>query len=146
MFWSIMAPPGSSSSSPMGALKGKIEADFGSFDEMKAKFNAGAAARFGSGWQWLSLGADGKLFLSSTPNQNNPLMAGVEQAGIPIVGLDVWEHACTSDYPLTAVHSRAFTYSPDTNFIHFPHVSIFCRLPQVPEPPYVKGSSYSCLP
>jgi Iron/manganese superoxide dismutases, C-terminal domain len=69
MFWSIMAPPGSANSAPMGALKEKIEADFGSFDEMKAKFNAGAAARFGSGWEWLSLGEDGKLFLSSTPNQ-----------------------------------------------------------------------------
>lgn len=78
----------------MGDLKGKIEADFGSVDEMKAQFNAAAAKRFGSGWAWLSLGDDGKLFISSTANQENPLMAGhVADPGTPILGLDVWEHA-----------------------------------------------------
>jgi hypothetical protein len=83
-----MAPPGSCNSSPMGELKTKIEADFGSVDEMKAAFNAAAAARFGSGWAWLSVGDDGKLFVSSTANQENPLMAGhVAQVGNPILGL-----------------------------------------------------------
>lgn len=94
LFWTIMAPPGSVNSSPMGDLKTKIDADFGSLDEMKKSFNGAAAARFGSGWAWLSMGDDGKLFISSTANQENPLMAGhVEKAGIPILGLDVWEHA-----------------------------------------------------
>lgn len=94
MFWTIMAPPGSCNSAPQGDLKAKIEADFGSFDEMKSKFNSAAAARFGSGWAWLSVGDDGKLFISSTANQENPLMAGhVAQAGNPVIGLDVWEHA-----------------------------------------------------
>lgn len=94
MFWTIMGSPGSVNSSPVGSVKDKIESDFGSFDEMKSSFNAAAAARFGSGWAWLSVGSDGKLFISSTKNQENPLMDGVvEQSGIPILGLDVWEHA-----------------------------------------------------
>lgn len=92
--WTTLAPPGSCNSSPVGALKGKIEADFGSVDEMKTQFNGAAAKRFGSGWAWLSVGEDGKLFISSTPNQENPLMAGhVAEPGTPILGLDVWEHA-----------------------------------------------------
>lgn len=94
MFWATMGKTGSVSSSPVGSVKAKIEEDFGSFDEMKNKFNGAAAARFGSGWAWLSLGADGKLFVSSTANQENPLMEGhVAQAGTPVLGLDVWEHA-----------------------------------------------------
>lgn len=94
MFWTIMAPPGSCNSSPQGQLKSKIEEDFGSFDDMMKQFNSAAAARFGSGWAWLSVGDDGKLFISSTPNQENPLMAGrADKVGNPILGLDVWEHA-----------------------------------------------------
>lgn len=94
LFWTLMARPGSCNTSPIGSIKEKIDADFGSFDEMKAKFNSAAAARFGSGWAWLSVGSDGKLFISSTKNQENPLMAGVVDApGTPVLGLDVWEHA-----------------------------------------------------
>lgn len=94
MFWTLMARPGSCNSAPVGSIKAKIDEDFGSFDEMKAKFNSAAAARFGSGWAWLSVGSDGKLFISSTKNQENPLMAGVvDQPGTPVLGLDVWEHA-----------------------------------------------------
>lgn len=94
MFWTLMGAPGSCNSAPVGSVKAKIDADFGSFDEMKNKFNSAAAARFGSGWAWLSVDSDGKLFISSTKNQENPLMAGVvDQAGTPILGLDVWEHA-----------------------------------------------------
>lgn len=94
MFWTLMARPGSCNSSPVGSVKDKIDSEFGSFDEMKAKFNSAAAGRFGSGWAWLSVDKDGKLFISSTKNQENPLMAGVvEQSGTPVLGLDVWEHA-----------------------------------------------------
>lgn len=94
MFWTLMAKPGTANVSPVGDLKAKIDTDFGSFDQMKTKFNAAAAARFGSGWAWLSVGADGKLFISSTANQENPLMKGVvADPGTPILGLDVWEHA-----------------------------------------------------
>mmetsp|Transcript_46932 Transcript_46932/g.115039 ORF Transcript_46932/g.115039 Transcript_46932/m.115039 type:complete len:238 (+) Transcript_46932:97-810(+) len=94
MFWTLMAKPGSANGAPVGDLKGRIEADFGSFDEMQKQFNAAAAGRFGSGWAWLCVGADQKLFITSTPNQDNPLMDGmVDRSGIPILGLDVWEHA-----------------------------------------------------
>ncbi len=89
-----MGKPGSVSSSPVGAVKDKIDEVFGSFDTFKSTFTGAAAGRFGSGWAWLSVGADGTLFVSSTANQENPLMEGhVAQSGTPILGLDVWEHA-----------------------------------------------------
>ncbi len=89
-----MGKVGSCNSAPVGTVKSKIEECFGSFDEMKSSFNLAAASRFGSGWAWLSVDADGKLFISSTANQENPLMEGVvEKQGNPILGLDVWEHA-----------------------------------------------------
>ncbi|KAK4536545.1 hypothetical protein CDCA_CDCA09G2570 [Cyanidium caldarium] len=94
MFWTLMAPVGSASSAPSGALKQAIDSTFGGVDAMKEQFNKAAAGRFGSGWAWLCAGDGGKLFITSTPNQDNPLMAGVaEQPGLPILGLDVWEHA-----------------------------------------------------
>ncbi|HHF5091143.1 TPA: superoxide dismutase [Mn] [Haemophilus influenzae] len=78
-----------------GALKDAIERDFGSVDAFKAEFEKAAATRFGSGWAWLVLTAEGKLAVVSTANQDNPLMgkevAGCE--GFPLLGLDVWEHA-----------------------------------------------------
>lgn len=92
-FWSVMGKTGSIAEAPTGDLKSSIESTFGSFDEMQKKFNTAAASRFGSGWAWLSVNADGQLFISSTPNQDNPLMEGiVDQPGTPILGLDVWEH------------------------------------------------------
>ena len=94
MFWTLLAKVGTSNSSPVGAVKAKIDENFGSFNQMRESFNSAAAARFGSGWAWLSVGDDGNLFISSTANQENPLMAGhVAQKGTPILGLDVWEHA-----------------------------------------------------
>ena len=80
---------------PAGALADAILSAFGSFEEMKTKFNSAAASRFGSGWAWLVKGADGKLAITSTPNQDNPLMdvPTAEVKGTPILGLDVWEHA-----------------------------------------------------
>lgn len=83
----------SNSNGPQGASKLAIEEAFGSVDEMKSKFNAAAAGRFGSGWAWLGLKDDGKLIITDTPNQDNPLMALAEEPCIPVLGLDVWEHA-----------------------------------------------------
>jgi Fe-Mn family superoxide dismutase len=73
-----------------GTLKTAIEETFGSVDAMKEKFNAAAAGRFGSGWAWLVVTPEGKLVISSTPNQDNPLMTGIaEVTGTPVLGLDV---------------------------------------------------------
>ncbi|GLI69222.1 hypothetical protein VaNZ11_013795 [Volvox africanus] len=93
-FWKVMTNP-SNTNGPSGAVKEAIEAAFGSVDEMKAKFNAAAAGRFGSGWAWLGVKEDGSLAITSTPNQDNPLMASLPDTTsmVPILGLDVWEHA-----------------------------------------------------
>ncbi len=91
LFWTVMGPK--AGGNPSGALADAINAAFGSFDEMKAKFNAAAGGRFGSGWAWLIKDAKGKLAITSTPNQDNPLMDIAEVKGTPILGLDVWEHA-----------------------------------------------------
>lgn len=90
-FWEVMT--GDSMGAPTGALADDINATFGSVDAMKEKFNTAGATRFGSGWAWLTVSADGKLEISSTPNQDNPLMDVAEVKGTPILGLDVWEHA-----------------------------------------------------
>ncbi|WP_127470049.1 superoxide dismutase [Thiomicrorhabdus aquaedulcis] len=90
-FWDIMT--GDSMGAPTGALADDINATFGGFDAMKEKFNTAGATRFGSGWAWLSVAADGALQISSTPNQDNPLMDCADVKGTPILGLDVWEHA-----------------------------------------------------
>ncbi|MEW5317520.1 MAG: hypothetical protein WDW38_008808 [Sanguina aurantia] len=91
-FWKVLGPP-SDNNGPSDALKSAIDADFGSMDDMKAKFNAAAAARFGSGWAWLGLKPDGHLSVSSTANQDNTLQPTADEQAIPIIGLDVWEHA-----------------------------------------------------
>lgn len=89
-FWEIMAPK--AGGNPTGALAGAIDKKFGSFDAFKEQFKAAGAGRFGSGWAWLIV-KDGELAISSTPNQDNPLMDVAETKGTPILGLDVWEHA-----------------------------------------------------
>jgi superoxide dismutase, Fe-Mn family len=86
MFWEIMGPNGGN---PSGALAAAIDRDLGGFDAMKDAVNKAGAGRFGSGWAWVVV-KDGKLSVTSTPNQDNPLMDG---SGIPILGVDVWEHA-----------------------------------------------------
>ncbi|MDD8044760.1 MAG: superoxide dismutase, partial [Verrucomicrobiota bacterium] len=84
---------------PSGALAEAIDRDLGGFDAFKEAFANAAANRFGSGWAWLCVKADGKLCVCSTPNQDNPLMSGlVECTGQPILGLDVWEHAYYLNY------------------------------------------------
>jgi Fe-Mn family superoxide dismutase len=89
-FWDSLAPD--AGGAPTGALADAIAAAFGSFDEFKTKFAMAGVGRFGSGWAWLIV-KDGKLEISSTPNQDNPLMDVAEVKGIPILGVDVWEHA-----------------------------------------------------
>ena len=91
MFWNCMKQNGGGA--PTGKLADAIKANFGSFDDFKKQFADAGAKRFGSGWVWLVLGKDGKLFITSTANQDNPLMNTEEKRGIPIFCLDVWEHA-----------------------------------------------------
>ncbi len=91
LFWSVIAP--NAGGTPSGDLATAIDAAFGSFDAFKTKFAEAGATRFGSGWAWLLVGADGNLAVSSTPNQDNPLMDVADVKGTPILGMDVWEHA-----------------------------------------------------
>jgi Fe-Mn family superoxide dismutase len=91
LFWTIMGPNGGGN--PSGDLAKAIDEAFGSFDKFKEDFSKAGATRFGSGWAWLIIGADGKLAVTSTPNQDNPLMDIAEVKGTPILGMDVWEHA-----------------------------------------------------
>ncbi|MBS4035589.1 MAG: superoxide dismutase [Ignavibacterium sp.] len=90
MFWTIMKKDGGGE--PTGALGDAIKSEFGSFADFRTKFNNAGATRFGSGWAWLVV-SGGKLVVTSTPNQDNPLMDVVDVKGTPILGLDVWEHA-----------------------------------------------------
>ncbi len=96
LFWNILTP--NASQAPSGALADAINAAFGNFDDFKTKFAAAGATRFGSGWAWLTKNSAGKLEISSTPNQDNPLMDLAEVKGTPILGLDVWEHAYYLNY------------------------------------------------
>jgi Fe-Mn family superoxide dismutase len=91
LFWNILGP--NKGGEPTGDLAKAINETFGSFADLKTKLQEAGATRFGSGWAWLSVGADKKLQVSSTPNQDNPLMDIAEVKGTPILGLDVWEHA-----------------------------------------------------
>ncbi|MFB6257299.1 MAG: superoxide dismutase [Flavobacteriales bacterium] len=91
LFWKMMSPDGGGQ--PKGDIADRIEQDFGSFDSFKEEFKNTATGHFGSGWAWLCVGEDGKLFVMSTPNQDNPIMDVVDSNGTPILGLDMWEHA-----------------------------------------------------
>jgi Fe-Mn family superoxide dismutase len=94
-FWNILSPNGGGA--PSGELAAAIDAKFGSFDAFKEEFNKAGATRFGSGWAWLVVTSDG-LAVTSSPNQDNPLMDVAEVKGAPILGLDVWEHAYYLNY------------------------------------------------
>ena len=91
MFWSIMSPNGGGE--PKGEIALAINGAFGSFENFKKEFSNAGATRFGSGWAWLSVDANKNLFVSSTANQDNPLMDIAEKKGTPVLGMDVWEHA-----------------------------------------------------
>ena len=92
LFWTVLGPDGGA---PSGALAAAIDSAFGSLDAFKEEFAQAATTRFGSGWAWLIKQADGSLAVTSTPNQDSPLMDG---SGTPILGLDVWEHAYYLNY------------------------------------------------
>jgi Fe-Mn family superoxide dismutase len=96
LYWSVMGP--SAGGEPTGELLDAIKGAFGSFADFKSKFSTAAATRFGSGWAWLVKQADGSLAVSSTPNQDNPLMDLAEVKGTPVLGIDVWEHAYYLNY------------------------------------------------
>jgi Fe-Mn family superoxide dismutase len=93
MFWTVMAGKGTGGGEPSGTLADAIKKTFGSFADFKTKFAEAGAKRFGSGWAWLIVDSKGGLAITSTPNQDNPLMKEVEMQGKPILGVDVWEHA-----------------------------------------------------
>lgn len=97
LFWSVLSANGGGE--PSGELANAVNEAFGSFDELKKQLQAAGASRFGSGWAWLIVDGDGKLKVTSTPNQDNPLMDldGIEN-GTPILGIDVWEHAYYLNY------------------------------------------------
>lgn len=92
LFWKIMSPYGGDTGAAPKLLDA-IKITFGSWESFVGKFQAAALGQFGSGWAWLSVNSQGNLFVSSTPNQDNPLMDVAGQRGTPILGLDVWEHA-----------------------------------------------------
>jgi superoxide dismutase, Fe-Mn family len=116
LFWTIMSPNGGGN--PSGDLAAAIDAKFGSFDAFKEEFNKAAATRFGSGWAWLSV-SNGELVVSSTPNQDNPIMDVADVKGTPILGLDVWEHA----YYLNYQNRRPDYVSAFWNVINWEEVS-----------------------
>jgi Fe-Mn family superoxide dismutase len=96
-FWNNLSPNGGGD--PVGSLADAINSAFGSFDELKTQFANAGATRFGSGWAWVVAKADKTLAVTSTPNQDSPLMTGVADVeGTPIIGLDVWEHAYYLNY------------------------------------------------
>ncbi|MBN1338962.1 MAG: superoxide dismutase [Bacteroidales bacterium] len=112
LFWENMSP---AQVEMPAALKEAIENDFGSVDVLKEKFGQAAKTLFGSGWAWLAVGQDKKLFVTATSNQDNPLMDVVPERGIPLLGLDVWEHA----YYLKYQNRRAEYVDNFWNLIHW---------------------------
>ncbi len=117
LFWQVMSPEGGGR--PEGELAAGIAAAFGSFEAFREEFARAAATRFGSGWAWLCVDADGTLFVTSTPNQDNPLMDVAERRGTPILGLDVWEHA----YYLRYQNRRGSYIDAFWNVVNWPAVS-----------------------
>lgn len=117
LFWTIMGP--NKGGQPSGKLMEAIESEFGSFGDFKEKFEAAAAGRFGSGWAWLIVKDDKSIKITDTPNQDNPLMDVVEENGMPILGIDVWEHA----YYLKYQNRRPEYISAFWNVVNWDEVS-----------------------
>lgn len=123
LFWEIMSPAGGGD--PVGALGEAIIEKWGDFAGFQAEFKDAAMTRFGSGWAWLLVDADGKLQISSTPNQDNPLMHGlVSVTGTPVLGLDVWEHA----YYLHYQNRRGDYVDAWWNVVNWTHVDTLYRM------------------
>ncbi len=117
LFWTVLSPNGGGE--PTGELAEAIKSKFGSFADFKEEFNKAASTRFGSGWAWLTVDSSGKLQVSSTPNQDNPVMDVAEVQGTPILGLDVWEHA----YYLNYQNKRPDYISAFWNVVNWEEVS-----------------------
>jgi len=117
MFWKLLSPNGGGE--PKGALAEAIDTYFGSFEKFKDEFSRAGTTRFGSGWAWLVV-ASGKLVISSTPNQDNPLMDVADVKGIPVLALDVWEHA----YYLKYQNKRPDYIAAFWNLVNWEEVSV----------------------
>ena len=117
LFWTLLSPNGGGA--PTGPLADAITSTFGTFDDFKTKVSEAGATRFGSGWAWLIVTPDKKLAITSTPNQDNPLMDIAEVKGTPILGIDVWEHA----YYLKYQNLRPAYLTAIWNVINWNHVS-----------------------
>lgn len=117
LFWTMLTPV--KNTQPSAQLTKAINESFGSMDAFKEKISKAGADRFGSGWAWLSVDKNGKLFVSSTANQDNPLMDVVEEKGTPILGIDVWEHA----YYLKYQNKRADYLAAIWNVLNWKEVS-----------------------
>ena len=117
LFWTWLSPSGGGE--PSGALGNAINSTFGSFADFKTKLNEAGATRFGSGWAWLIVTPDKKLAVTSTPNQDNPLMDIAEVKGTPIFGIDVWEHA----YYLKYQNRRPEYLAAIWNVVNWNHVA-----------------------
>ncbi len=121
-FWTLMSPEGGGR--PDAFLMNAINRDFGSFDKFKSDFEAAGSGVFGSGWAWLCVDQDGKLFVTNTSNQDNPVMDVVEQTGSPILGCDVWEHA----YYLRYQNKRGDYLKKFWDVVYWPAVSEYARI------------------
>lgn len=117
LFWSVLTPEKNTKMST--ELENAINDTFGSLDKLKEKLNAAGASRFGSGWAWLVVTKEGKLVITSTANQDNPLMDVAEVKGTPIFGIDVWEHA----YYLKYQNKRADYLSALWNVVNWTEIS-----------------------
>ena len=116
LYWKFMSPDGGGE--PTGKLAQAIDKDFGSFGQFKDLFSATSASQFGSGWGWLLLDKEGKLQVTSTPNQDNPLMDIVDVQGTPLLNVDVWEHAYYLNYQnKRASYIEAYWNVIDWNFV-----------------------------
>jgi superoxide dismutase len=120
-FWSILTPE--KNTKPSADLEKAINETFGSLEALKEKVNAAATSRFGSGWVWLYVGQEGKLAICTTANQDNPLMDVAENKGMPILGIDVWEHA----YYLKYQNKRADYLTAIWNVINWNEVSNYYK-------------------
>ncbi|SDR49356.1 superoxide dismutase, Fe-Mn family [Paraburkholderia fungorum] len=120
LFWQVMSPQGGGD--PTGEIRQAIDSDLGGFDAFKDAFTKAALTRFGSGWAWLSVDAQGKLVVESTGNQDSPLMAGPMSGNTPILGLDVWEHA----YYLKYQNRRPEYIAAFYNVVNWPEVARRC--------------------
>ena len=120
LFWTVMAPAGQGGGGvPTGALAAAIDADLGGFDAFKDAFTKAAISRFGSGWAWLVVNAQGQLAIESSGNQDSPLMRGIGSGATPILGLDVWEHA----YYLKYQNRRPEYIAAFYNVVNWPEVA-----------------------